>query len=208
LGHEHHEIRLDLTAKTGRVTVGGYSIETEHYNDTYLTPVIEANSGDTVAAHLANLLPPLTASDCEHMHGECGNATNLHYFHGGIVSPQNSRSDDIDASKGPGRGGRLRSAFDANIDVVVPHSFDYTVPIPVELNGDLLESKNEAPGATTTIPYPAGLNWYHSHLHGLSANQVGGGMSGLLSVGDTKASVAGMTPADTDILRRAPKSTI
>jgi FtsP/CotA-like multicopper oxidase with cupredoxin domain len=204
LGHEHHEIRLDLTAKTGRVTVGGYSIETEHYNDTYLTPVIEANSGDTVAAHLANLLPPLTASDCEHMHGECGNATNLHYFHGGIVSPQNSRSDDIDASKGPGDNIYVRVESGSETPST-PHSFDFTVPIPVELNGDLLESKNEAPGATTTIPYPAGLNWYHSHLHGLSANQVGGGMSGLLSVGDTKASVAGMTPADTDILKARTK---
>src|SRR5262249_15205010 len=37
--------------------------------------------------------------------------------------------------------------------------------------------------------HPNGLNWYHSHLHGISSDQVMGGMSGLLSVGDAKANV-------------------
>jgi FtsP/CotA-like multicopper oxidase with cupredoxin domain len=49
----------------------------------------------------------------------------------------------------------------------------------------------EGPGV---IPPPGGLNWYHSHLHGRSSDQVMGGLSGLLSVGDAKANVIACRP--------------
>ena len=48
------------------------------------------------------------------------------------------------------------------------------------------------------IPHPSGLNWYHAHLHGRSSDQVMGGLSGLLSVGDAKANVVACKPDPTD----------
>jgi FtsP/CotA-like multicopper oxidase with cupredoxin domain len=63
-------------------------------------------------------------------------------------------------------------------------TFDFSVPIPDKLDARVLEFKDRA-----TIPHPSGLNWYHSHLHGISSTQVTGGLSGLLSVGDAKANV-------------------
>ena len=69
-----------------------------------------------------------------------------------------------------------------------PNSFDFNVPIPGEgeLDARVLEGEGSLP---PKIAHPPGLNWYHSHLHGLSSTQVMGGLSGLLSVGDDKANV-------------------
>ena len=52
------KVKINLTANTGPVQVGGYTITTEHYNNSYLTPVVEALPGDTVAARLVNWLAP------------------------------------------------------------------------------------------------------------------------------------------------------
>jgi FtsP/CotA-like multicopper oxidase with cupredoxin domain len=50
------QIKINLTAQTGKISVGGYSVETHHYNDSYLAPVVEAMPGDVVAARLVNRL--------------------------------------------------------------------------------------------------------------------------------------------------------
>ena len=34
--------------------------------------------------------------------------------------------------------------------------------------------------------HPSGLSWYHPHIHGTSSSQVGGGMAGLITVGNFK----------------------
>ena len=85
-----NEVKLNLTAKTGPIEVGGYTVVTEHYNNSYLPPVVEAMPGDTVAAHLENRLAPRKHEPMAHGDGD-ENPTNLHYFHGGIVSPNNAR---------------------------------------------------------------------------------------------------------------------
>jgi hypothetical protein len=176
-----NKIKLNLTAQTGKIVVGGYGVETEHYNASYLAPVIEAMPGDTVAARLVNRLEPRTPSDGHAGHGAANeNPTNLHYFHGGIVTPKNARPPE-DAGKGDGD----------NIFVYLKNgkgsdfSFEYEVPIPGKdgLDARVLE-------ADGSIEHPSGLNWYHSHLHGRSSDQIMGGLSGLLSVGDAKANVA------------------
>jgi hypothetical protein len=51
-----------------------------------------------------------------------------------------------------------------------------------ELDARVLEGKG-------WISHPDGLNWYHSHMHGISSDQVMGGLAGLLSVGEDKANV-------------------
>ena len=53
-------------------------------------------------------------------------------------------------------------------------SFEYSVPIPGKgSDARVLEGDGD-------IEHPSGLNWYHSHLHGRSSDQVMGGLSGLL----------------------------
>jgi FtsP/CotA-like multicopper oxidase with cupredoxin domain len=185
-GTERHEIKVNLKAHSSEIKVGGYKVTTEHYNDSYLTPVIEALPGDTVAAHLENSLPDLKASiggGPAMAHRDAGvNPTNLHYFHGGIVSPNNARRKVMDdARKGTGDNIYvwLKNGTDSK-----PFDFDFTVPIPGkdQLDAGVLEGVGK-------ISHPTGLNWYHSHLHGISSNQVMGGMSGLLSVGEDNAAV-------------------
>ncbi|MGH7886499.1 MAG: hypothetical protein ACREPG_01440, partial [Candidatus Binatia bacterium] len=191
-----------MTANTGAIEVGGYKVTTEHYNNSYLTPVIEAMPGDTVAAHLVNALPNRT-TDCGHMMDQgaaCPNPTNLHYFHGGIVSPQNDRPRIEDARDGIGD----------NVYVWLKNGskHDFNVPIPGknQLDARVLESEKSG----SYISHPDGLNWYHSHLHEISSRQVIGGMSGLLSVGDAKANVKACkknTPADKKCLNPVDQDT-
>jgi FtsP/CotA-like multicopper oxidase with cupredoxin domain len=183
--HECHKIGVNLIAKKGDIEVGGYKVATENYNGSYLTPIIEALPGDTVAARFVNNLPPSTMK-CPSNNAMCTrlareeekheNATNLHYFHGGIVTPRNARP--MDAREGTGD----------NIYVWLKKdkSFELSVPIPGEgqLDARVLEGD-----AGTYISHPNGLDWYHAHLHGISSTQVMGGLSGLLSVGEDKAAV-------------------
>ncbi|MGH6826382.1 multicopper oxidase domain-containing protein [Methyloceanibacter sp.] len=179
-------VKVNLTANTGPIVAGGYTVVTEHFNRSYLTPVVEAMPGDAVAAHLVNWLAPRKHDPMVHGDGD-ENPTNLHYFHGGIVTPRNSR-DLGDAGGDPtDLGDNIYAHLKASSDLQNPSSADFNVPIPGE--GELDAQVLESEGNTATIAHPSGLNWYHSHLHGISSDQVLGGMSGLLSVGDAKANV-------------------
>ncbi|MBL4803129.1 MAG: multicopper oxidase domain-containing protein [Emcibacter sp.] len=173
-------VKINLRAQTKEISIGGHLIKTENYG-TYLPPVVEARAGDTVVVTLTNALDkPLNKSKHAH-HCEPdkdhktpppnSNPTNLHYFHGGIVAPNNGNSP---GSARRGTGDNIYSCLERG------QEHTYQVPIPgfKELNAAVLEGKKGA-----KIAHPPGLNWYHSHLHGISSNQVMGGLSGLLSVG-------------------------
>ena len=186
LGNGHNEIKVNLTAASAPIAVGGYKVITGNYNGNYLTPVIEAMPGDTLSAHLVNSLPPKAHGGT---HGDAGdNPTNLHYFHGGIVSPNNARPKPAELGNGDNVYVHLKSGLNADGK---PNSFDLEVPIPgeQELDGRVLESAG-------FISHPLGLNWYHSHMHGMSADQVMGGMSGFLSVGEATANVKALCQTD------------
>jgi FtsP/CotA-like multicopper oxidase with cupredoxin domain len=62
---------------------------------------------------------------------------------------------------------------------------DIPKTVPAALLGRSASAKPEAPA-----PYPAGLYWIHAHLHGVARPQVTEGMSGLISIGDEKESIA------------------
>ena len=195
LGNGHNKVKVNLTAETAPVEVGGYKVKnTENYNGNYLTPVIEVMPGDTVAAHLENRLKPRPHGGMAHGDAD-ENPTNLHYFHGGIVSPNNPRPN-VELGTGDNIYVHLKSGGD----------FDFEVPIPGDksLDARVLEENGY-------ISHPSGLNWYHSHLHGISSDQVIGGMSGLLSVGDAKANVKAAcrrnTPTDKICLNDVYKDT-
>jgi FtsP/CotA-like multicopper oxidase with cupredoxin domain len=173
-GIGHKKVEITLTAQPGTIHVAGYNVDTEHYNNDYLTPVVEAMPGDTVDAHVINHLGKLPAPAPDGMtHGD-PNPTNLHYFHGGIVTPRNSRPTPAERGTGDNVYVHLASATKEDIQL--------TVPIPDKLDARVLEQTGE-------ITHPVGLDWYHSHLHGISSDQVLGGMSGLLSVGEATANV-------------------
>jgi hypothetical protein len=70
LAGKRNKVKLNLTATTAVINVGGYRVETENYNGAYLSPVIEAMPGDTVAAQLKNSLHERRAtSDRQSMAG-------------------------------------------------------------------------------------------------------------------------------------------
>ena len=162
------ELTVALTATTSQIEVGGYRLVTENYNGTYLPPLIEIEPGDRLKVRLLNALTPTKQElvRASHPHGlaDFGAATNLH-THGLIVSPNNTTlqlagdGDNVFASLG--RGSWL----------------DYNIPIPVGLPASVLD------GGSGVMSHPNGLYWYHSHIHGISASQVSGGMSGLMSIG-------------------------
>jgi FtsP/CotA-like multicopper oxidase with cupredoxin domain len=183
----HKRIRLELTAQTSAVVVGGYRVTTDNYNARYIAPVLEARPGDDLLIRLNDQLAPKTASfplvmTAAHTGPVMSSAvssslTNLH-THGLIVSPQNPEGvvgygDDpylqLD-SRCVGAGGCPAS------------SADYRIRIPARLPADVYGNR---PGA----PHPSGLFWYHPHIHGLAQHQVSGGMAGLISVGDPRESL-------------------
>jgi hypothetical protein len=150
--------------------------------------------GDTVAAYLENRLLPRPHG--EMVQGDADeNPTNLHYFHGGIVSPNNPRPH-VELGTGDNIYVHLKSGGH--------HDFEVPIPGKNSLNARVLEGEG-------FISHPPGLNWYHSHLHGISSDQVIGGMSGLISVGDAKANVKAAckkNPADeTNCLNDVDKDT-
>lgn len=186
------EVTVSLTATTSPVEVGGYRVVTENYNGKYLAPTIELDPGDRLNVRLSNALSPrdvLTPSGVSgqamdptmNMGGaEGADPTNLH-THGLIVSPNNAN----DPERGNGD----------NVFVSLSRGdwLDYSIGIPKDLPASILDGP-----AGGRIPHPSGLYWYHSHLHGISAGQVAGGMSGLISIGraDSNVVVAGNDAAD------------
>ena len=127
---------------------------------------------------------PSDAHSAGHGANPDANPTNLHYFHGGIVTPKNARraNDPADDAARLGNGDNIFTYIKRG---TAP--FTYEVPVPRELDARVLEGVG-------VIPPPSGLNWYHSHLHGWSSDQVMGGLSGLLSIGDAKANVVACMP--------------
>jgi L-ascorbate oxidase len=140
----------------------------------YAGPLLNLSQGDILNVHLVNNLPPLT--DSKHaMNPEeptktylSMNPTNLH-FHGMLVSAHYPTAavpnygDNIYVYTFNDANGTPSSLAAAHADVRM-HSTDYSITIP----------KN----------HPSGLFWVHSHIHGISLNQVSSGLSGTISVGN------------------------
>ena len=136
--------------------------------------------GRTLHIRLVNCLPPTV--DAKRAGNDpllLANPTNLH-THGLIVEPR--RADDADDPFGdyvfvldlppgthppktgtPPHGGHDHArAFDYREQVA-----DYAIPVPSN--------------------HPAGLFWFHPHVHALALPQVTGGLAGIITVGDVHA---------------------
>jgi FtsP/CotA-like multicopper oxidase with cupredoxin domain len=141
---------------------------------------LQLTPGHTLHVRLVNCLPP--AVDAKRAGDDPllqANPTNLH-THGLIVEPR--RADDahdpfgdyvfvLDLPPGthppkpgtPPHGGHDHArAFDYREQVT-----DYAIPVPAS--------------------HPAGLFWFHPHVHALALPQVSGGLAGIITVGDVHA---------------------
>jgi FtsP/CotA-like multicopper oxidase with cupredoxin domain len=192
LGNGRHEVKINLVPQSAKISVGGYEVTTENYNGSYLTPIVQANPGDVVAARVTNVLPHRTHPHSTHDGDE--NPTNLHYFHGGIVTPNNARPKAAEEGNGDNIYAHIAARHPrqpsgrqgVHGDRATNNVKEFWVPIPGkgELDGRVFELREGM-----YIEHPSGLNWYHSHLHGISSDQVMGGMSGMLTVGKDTANV-------------------
>ena len=127
--------------------------------------------GDTLKMRLVNKLPLVL--DSEHAsepghHYLRSNPTNLH-THGLIVSPRFP-------TKGNPTYGDNVFVQTLNPDNPPPGDDDYP-------HGDVRMGFTEY---EIKIPksHPSGLYWLHSHLHGLTVNQLSAGLSGVITIGE------------------------
>src|ERR1700722_2796043 len=93
-----HQLTLSLTATTSMVHIGGYRLNTDNYDGTYLPPVVELKPGDSLNVRLLNALALNDGTNSRHssaMQGHEDRNTNIH-THGLIVSPKNARDDPRD----------------------------------------------------------------------------------------------------------------
>jgi FtsP/CotA-like multicopper oxidase with cupredoxin domain len=145
------------------VTLPGYATDsTDAAHDTYRPYLIRAKPGDTLRIDLVNELEVVTTKNGVET---ADNVINLH-THGLVVSPRPNLPCDL-----PG---------DYIFNALVPsEKFQYRIDIPKTVLGI---------GGVGRQPFPSGLFWFHSHLHGYSKSHVQAGQSGIIAVDPVPAS--------------------
>jgi FtsP/CotA-like multicopper oxidase with cupredoxin domain len=142
-----------------RVTLPGYATgRTDKGEDSYRPFLIKAKPGDTLRIDLVN---QLDESDPD-------NIVNLH-THGLIVAPRpyfpcNSLGDYIFDSVGP------------------KYNQAYRIDIPETIQGPEAIQALNGHDLAKSSPFPAGLYWFHSHVHGSAKNHVFAGQTGILAI--------------------------
>jgi FtsP/CotA-like multicopper oxidase with cupredoxin domain len=132
---------------------------------------LQLQAGDTLRMHLVNRLPVVTDSENARergLHYLGSNPTNLH-THGMLVSPR------FPTRKNPNYGDNI---------YVMTLNPDNPLPGPDDIvHGDVRLGSTDY---EIKIPqnHPPGLFWLHSHLHGLTLNQLNAGLSGVITIGD------------------------
>lgn len=139
-------------------------------NSAYGGTRLQIDPGDTLKIHLVNKLPTISdaalARDPAHAYLRL-NPTNLH-LHGMLVSPRYASIDD--------------ATWGDNVFIYNFNSANGMPPVGTHLHGtaayDAVDYKIPVPRS-----HPAGLYWFHPHVHGISANQISSGLSGIVTVG-------------------------
>jgi L-ascorbate oxidase len=141
----------------------------------YAGPILKLMQNDVLNIHLVNLLPPLTDSFHANNPTEeptaaflSQNPTNLH-THGLLVSPH------YPTAAVPNYGD--------NIYVYTFNPGNGTPPVIAAQHADV---RMRSTDYSITIPsnHPSGLFWIHSHIHGISLNQITSGLSGTITIGN------------------------
>ncbi|MFF0201461.1 multicopper oxidase family protein [Streptomyces sp. NPDC005017] len=136
------------------VDIPGYGrVTTRTYNGAIPGPTLRVRGGDTLYLTHINGLPPNPPHSDDPHAPHHPNSFNLH-THGMHVSPSGS-ADNVLREFAP------RSADEAAAGVAEPQ---YVTALHVPAD------------------HPAGTYWYHPHLHGSTAEQIVGGMAGVIIV--------------------------
>jgi FtsP/CotA-like multicopper oxidase with cupredoxin domain len=153
------------------VTLPGYATTSgDAAHDTYRPYLIRANPGDTLRIDLVNELGVVTTQNGVET---ADNVINLH-THGLVVSPRPNLPCDL-----PG---------DYIFNQLVPSDkFQYRIDIPKTVLGI---------GGVGRQPFPSGLFWFHSHLHGYSKSHVQAGQSGIIAIDPAPVSSSDATDID------------
>ncbi|MER8041797.1 multicopper oxidase domain-containing protein [Streptomyces sp. NPDC094032] len=143
-----------LTVRYTDVSVPGFGkVTTRTYNGTFPGPTLRVRAGDTVRLTHVNGLPP----NPDHM-GRSNtphhpNSFNVH-THGMHVCPS-GEADNVLREFAP------RTSDEVAAGAPEPR-YTTTIHVPAD--------------------HPAGTYWYHPHLHGSIAEQIAGGMAGVIVV--------------------------
>ncbi|MET7981901.1 multicopper oxidase family protein [Streptomyces sp. NPDC005281] len=136
------------------VFVPGFGrVTTRTYNGTIPGPTLRLRGGHTLRLTQVNGLPPNPPHTSGHNTPHRPNSFNLH-THGMHVSPS-GHADNVLREFAP------RTADEVAADATEPR-YVTTIHVPAD--------------------HPAGTYWYHPHLHGATAEQVVGGMTGVIIV--------------------------
>ncbi|MFB6857273.1 multicopper oxidase family protein [Streptomyces sp. NPDC056341] len=136
------------------VAIPGHgSVTTRTYNGTIPGPTLRLRGGDTLRLTHVNGLPPNPPHLGGHNTPHHANSFNVH-THGMHVSPS-GHADNVLREFAP------RTAGEAAADAAEPQ-YTTTIHVPAD--------------------HPAGTYWYHPHLHGATAEQIVGGMAGVIVV--------------------------
>ncbi len=143
-----------LDVRFADVFVPGYGrITTRTYNGTVPGPTLRVRGGHTLRLTHVNGLPPNPPHSGGHNTPHCPNSFNLH-THGMHVSPA-GQADNVLREFAP------RTPGEVSAGAAEPR-YVSSVHVPVD--------------------HPAGTYWYHPHLHGATAEQIVGGMAGVIVV--------------------------
>ncbi|MFJ6383675.1 multicopper oxidase family protein [Kitasatospora sp. NPDC092039] len=143
-----------LDVRFTETSVPGYgTVTTRTYNGTIPGPTLRVRGGDTLRLTQVNGLPPNPPYSGSHNRPHRANSFNLH-THGMHVSPS-GRADNVLREFAPRTAEEVEAGADEPEYLTV-------IEIPAD--------------------HPAGTYWYHPHAHGATAEQIGGGMAGVIVV--------------------------
>ncbi len=153
-GSRRSVLERTLDVRFADTSIPGYGTATTRtYNGSIPGPTLRVRGGDTLRLTQINGLPPNQAHNGNHNRPHNENSFNLH-THGMHVSPSGD-ADNILREFAP------RTADEVAAGTPEPQ-YVTTIDIPAD--------------------HPAGTYWYHPHLHGATAEQIAGGMAGVIIV--------------------------
>ncbi|MFJ5925851.1 multicopper oxidase family protein [Kitasatospora sp. NPDC092948] len=147
-------VEQTLDVRFTEVDVPGYgTVTTRTYNGAIPGPTLRVRAGDTLRLTHVNGLPPNSPFHGDHNTPHHANSFNVH-THGMHVSPS-GEADNVQREFTP------RTADEVAAGTPEPR-YTTTICVPAD--------------------HPAGTYWYHPHLHGSTAEQIAGGMAGVIVV--------------------------
>ncbi|WP_181139994.1 multicopper oxidase family protein [Streptomyces sp. Ru71] len=147
-------LQQTLDVRFSEVVVPGHgSVTTRAYNGTIPGPTLRVRGGDIMRLTHINGLPPNPSHTGGHNTPHHANSFNLH-THGMHVSPS-GHADNVLREFAP------RTPEEVAAGAPEPR-YKTTIHVPAD--------------------HPAGTYWYHPHLHGSTAEQLVGGMAGVIIV--------------------------